>query len=56
LRAEAKTDDKAEIAALEHHLISSIRTKDLMSTPRGQERLLQKQEVSLWQFIYICQS
>lgn len=29
LRVEAKTDDKAEIAALEHHLISSIRTKDL---------------------------
>ena len=29
LRAEAKSDDKAEIAALEHHLISSIRTKDL---------------------------
>jgi ketosteroid isomerase-like protein len=29
LRAEAKTDDEAEIAALEHHLISSIRIKDL---------------------------
>lgn len=29
LRVEAKTSDKAEIAALEHHLMSSIRTKDL---------------------------
>jgi ketosteroid isomerase-like protein len=29
LRADAKTDDKAEIAALEHHLISSINAKDL---------------------------
>jgi ketosteroid isomerase-like protein len=29
LRAEAKTDDQAEIAALEGHLMSSIRAKDL---------------------------
>ena len=29
LRAEAKTDDKPQIAALEHRLMSSIRTKDL---------------------------
>jgi ketosteroid isomerase-like protein len=29
LRAEAKTNDQAEIAALEDHLISSVRAKDL---------------------------
>jgi ketosteroid isomerase-like protein len=29
LRVEAKVDDQAEIAALEDHLISSIRKKDL---------------------------
>jgi ketosteroid isomerase-like protein len=29
LRAEAKTDDQAEIAALENHLMSSVRAKDL---------------------------
>jgi ketosteroid isomerase-like protein len=29
LRAEAKTDDQAEIAALEDHLMSSVRAKDL---------------------------
>ncbi len=29
VRVEAKTDDKAEIAALEDHLMSSIRSKDL---------------------------
>ena len=29
LRAEAKTNDRAEIAALENHLMSSVRAKDL---------------------------